>query len=552
MRTTTIEGRRQKAEGGRHWAVRSRRRAYPCFLLSSLCLPPSAFCLLLSVLCLLSACRGRKDAFVIVLESNPEFLDPLRGTDASSERLRQLMFNSLMRKNERFEYVGELATDVQTSEDGKSVTITLRDGVTFHDGKPLTAADAKYTFDTLLASDYRKAASFFEVKGNDRQPYITGIEAPDARTLIFRLRKPWLELPANLVPIPIIPQGSAATQKDRPLGSGAFKFVRYDEAQQVVDLEASENYWEGAPNIKALRMRVILDANTLQAELRSGRVDLAVNTQLSPDAYKALAQDANLKVEQSSGSNIVYLGFNTQSEPVKDARVRQAIAYAIDREGIVRDLLLGQAKVAHSILPEESWAYAPGQRYSFDPEKAKGILDEAGYRDPDGDGPRMRFAQPISFKISASNATVRSYSSVIQNALQQVGIPVNIETLEDNTLRDAQRSGQYQMTTSRWVGGNQDLIFLRDLFTYLMGGGFNRSRYSNPEVDRLLGEAVNTADREKARSLYVQAQEIISRDLPMLPLWYPANMVVARKNVGNIKVDPSAGWGFVKNVTVDQ
>jgi peptide/nickel transport system substrate-binding protein len=497
--------------------------------------------------------RAGGDAFVMVLEAGQKTLDPLRGTDAASERYRQLMFNQLMRKNEQFDYVGELASNAATAPDGLSVTFTLRDDVKFHDGKPLTSADVKYTFDKFLASDSPKAVPFFEGTGASKQPLVTAVEAPDARTAVFRLRRPWLELFANLIPIAIIPENTFESQALKPLGSGAFKFVSYDESQQVVDLEANDNYWEGAPNVKRLKVKVILDANTQQAELVAGRVSLAVNTALSPDAYVNLAKNPNLQVVQSPGVNVQYIGFNSESAPVNNARVRQAIAYAIDRESIIKNLLQGQARIAHSILPQESWAYSTEQKtYNYDPAQAKKLLDEAGFTDPDGDGPRLRFAEPLSFKISASNSVVRQYAGVMQNSLREVGIPVNIETLEDNTLREAQRNGQYQLTAGRWVGGNQDPIFLRDLFTYLTGGNFNRGRYRNAELDKILGEAVTTADRAKAKLLYAQAQDLISREVPMLSLWYNNNMVIARKNVGNIKVTAGADWTFVRNLTVNK
>ena len=322
--------------------------------------------------------EGKTGPFVVTLESPPISFEQLRETDASSERMRQLMFNSLVKKNERFDYVGDLAADVKRAEDGLSYTFTIRDGVKFHNGNPLTAQDAKYTIETLLASGLPKSNDFFEGKGDSRQPLVSGIEAPDARTLVVRLKKPWLNLLSNLVAVGIIPQGSAATQKERPVGSGPFKFARYDESQQLVDLEANESYWAGAPAVKLLRVRSIQDTNTLQAELRSGGVDLAVVANLGADVYRALGQDPNLQVKQFPGANVVYLLFNAQDPVLKDPRVRQAIAYSIDREGIVRDLLLGQARLAHSILPQESWAYTPGQTYNFDIEKAKKLLDEVG------------------------------------------------------------------------------------------------------------------------------------------------------------------------------
>jgi peptide/nickel transport system substrate-binding protein len=516
--------------------------------------------LLVAATMILPGCRTRGDAFVVALSDNISTLDPIGSPtiDAASERVRVLMFNSLVRKNEKFEYVPELATNIQTAEDGMAVTFTLHDGVTFHDGRQLTSADVKYTFDTLFAANSGKTASFFEGSGESKQPFVTAVEATDPRTVIMRLRKPWLSLMTNLVSIGIIPKDSAATQKDHPIGSGPFKFVRFDSAQQVVELEAFQNYWQGAPQIPKLSVRVIGDANALQAELRSQRVDLApLPTNLTSDAFKSLAQDSNLKVEQFPGANFYHITFNTESPPLDKVQVRQAIAYAIDRESIIRDLLLGQGKIAHSILPEESWAYSPGNIYTYDPGKAKQLLDEAGFRDPDGDGPKMRFPKPVVFRISSSSLMIRQYTGVMQNYLKQVGIPVEIETAETNTLREQLRLGQFQITSANWIGGNQDPVFYRDLFLSSEvptqdRASRNRSRYRNPELDRLIEEAVNTADREKARALYAQVQNIVSRDLPLLPLWYPANMVVARKRVGNIKIDGSGDWGFIRNLTVEK
>lgn len=515
--------------------------------------------ILITVLLAAGCRRQQSNAFVIALSDNISTLDPIGSptVDAASERVRVLLFNSLIAKNDRYEYVNELASDLKRSEDGKTVTITLRDSVKFHDGKPLTSADVKYTLDTLLASNSGKSAPFFEGTGATKQPFVQSIAAPDARTVIINLTKPWLSLEPNLVPVGIIPQGTAAAQGDHPVGSGPFKFVSFDRSQQVVDLVANPDYWEGPPQIQSLRVRVIGDANALQAELQSGRIDLApLPTNLSADAVNSLAQNANLQVKQFPGANVNHVTFNTQSAPLDKAVVRQAIAYAIDRENIIRNLLSGQAQIAHSILPESSWAYAQGTTYSYDPEKAKKLLDDAGFRDPDGDGPLMRFPKPVIFKISSASVSARQYSTEIQNSLKRIGIPVEIDTAETNTLRDQLRLGQFQMTTGQWVGGNTDPIFLKDLFATSeiptqQRASRNRSRYSNPELDPILEEAVTTADHEKAKALYARAQEIISRDLPLFPLWYPANIVIARRNIGNINVRGDGDWGFVRKLTVE-
>jgi len=505
-----------------------------------------AVLLILAGLLIPIGCRRKSTSFVIALGDNIRTIDPIGSpsVDAASERVRTLMFNSLVKKDENFDYVGELASDIKRSDDGLTFTFTIRDGVKFQDGRVLTSADAKYTFDTILRNTFAKSASFFEGTGADRKSYVKSVEAPDPKTMIVTLTKPWVGLLSNLVPVAVIPQDSYETEKTHPVGTGPFKFVSYDSSQQVLDLEAFPDYWEGAANIKKLRVRVIPDTNALQAELQAGRVDIApLPTSLSPDAFKLLGQHPNLQVVQFEGSNLNLLTFNTASPPLNDAKVRQAICYSIDREGMIRDLLLGQATIAHSILPEKSWAYSLAQKYSYDPEMAKKLL--AG----------VQFNKPLVFKLSGSSTAGRNYAGVIQNSLKQVGIPVAIETSELNTLFDQLRRGDFQITYGQWVGGNQDPIFFKDLFASSeipseTRPSRNRSRYNNPELDRLLAEAVETFDRQKARELYQKIQEIVARDAPVFPLWYQANMIIAKKNVDNIHVNASGDWGFVRLLTV--
>jgi peptide/nickel transport system substrate-binding protein len=498
-----------------------------------------------------TACRRRAgNAFVIALGDNIRTIDPIGSpsVDAASERVRTLLFNSLVKKDEKFDYVGELASDIKRSDDSLTHTFTLRDGVKFHDGRAMTSADVKYTLDLLFSSNFAKSASFFENAGDKKQSYIKSVEAPDQRTVVVTLTKPWVGLLSNLVPVPIIPKDSYESQKTHPLGTGPFKFISYDNTQQVCDVEAFPEYWDGPAHLQRVRVRVISDMNALQAELQAGRVDIApMPTSLSPDAIKRLEQDRNLQVRAFPGSNVVLLTLNTASPPLDNVKVRQAIAYAIDRQTMIQQLLLGYGKIAHSILPEESWAYSPGHTYNYDPAMARKLLAEANFRAD----------KPVLYKLSGSSIAGRQYAGVIQNALKEVGIPVEIQTSEINTLFDELRRGNFQIAYGQWVGGNQDPIFFKDLFATSeiptqTRSSRNRSRYSNPEIDAAIEQAVNTYDRQKARELYVKIQEIVSRDVPVFPLWYQSNIVIARKNVQNMQVNASGDWYFVKNLTVAQ
>ena len=513
---------------------------------------------LISLLLLPPGCRRHSDAFVIALGDNVRTIDAIgspASVDAASERVRTLMFNTLVKKNERFDYTADLAADIKRSDDGLTFTFTLRDGVKFHDGRVLSSADVKYTLDLVFSSNFAKSASFYEGSGAEKRSLIKSVEAPDERTVVVTLTKPWVGLLSNLVPIAIIPKDSYPQQETHPVGTGPFKFVHYDNAQQVCDMEAFPEYWEGAPKLQSVRVRVVSDMNALQAELQSGRVDIApLPTSLSPDAIKRLEQYPNLQVNVFPGSNVILLTLNTASPPLDNVKVRQAIAYAIDRESLIKNLLLGLGKIAHSIIPEESWAYSSGQTYSYDPARAKQLLDQAGFPDPDGDGPRMRFAKPVIYKLSGSSMAGRQYAGVIQNDLKSVGIPVEIQTTEQTTLLEELRRGNFQIAYTQWVGGNQDPIFYKDLFATSeiptqTRAARNRSRYSNKELDALIDEAVTTFDREKSKELYKKIQEIVSRDVPVFPLWYQSNVVIAQKNVQNIQVNASGDWGFVRNLS---
>ena len=497
------------------------------------------------------SCRTRTTEFVTVaLPEKFSTLDTLTTTasDAAAERVRSLMFNSLVRKNEKFEYVGELAQEIKPSEDGKIITFVLRDGVKFHNGKVFTSADVKYTFDELFKSNSYKSGAFFDTVDDKKVPHIVSLETPDAKTVVITLERASLQnqLLSNFVAIPIIAEGTLAQLSTSPVGSGPFKFVSFDQSQNIVELAAHTDYWEGAPKVAKLRLKTVPDANSLQAELQSGGVDMApLPNNLSPDTINSLGKNSNLKVEQFKGSNIDYLGLNTQSAPLDKVKIRQAIGYGIDREKIIKELLFGQAVIAHSILPEESWAYNAGTKYSFDPTRAKQLLQEAGYKN-----------EPIKFKFSAGNAAVSQYAQVIQNALKEIGLNVEIETLEGNVMRQQLALGQFQMNTGRWIGGNQDPIFLKDLFWSGAIPGekvkcCNRSRYSNSEFDKIIEEAINATDRERAKDSYLKAQEIVSNEVPLFPLWYPANIVVANKRLGNIKVGASGDWSFIKDITVE-
>ena len=525
----------------------------------------------------------------------------------------QLIYDTLVVKDERFEFVPSLAQSFEESPDHQTFTFHLRSGVTFHNGKPLTSADVKYTFESILSP-----ATKSPIRGAVDK--LSSIDAPDSLTVVFHAREPYYTLFGNLPAIGIIPDGSGPEIIRSPLGSGPYKFVSYDEGD-AVRLEANRDYWGGAPDIPHVDIKVVTDNSTRQAELMSGDVDLAYNAQFDPETIRALAGRRDMQVIIGDGASIGYLGVNVSSTSLlTNQKVRQAIAYGIDRDVIIHRLLRDQARKANAIMPPEHWAYDPNVTvYDSDPERAKELLDEAGFPDPDGDGPRPRLTLTM---LTTTTQLSRNIASIMQDQLRRVGIQLDLQSLESATLFDKLSKAQYDLYYLIGIGSNQltdvfqfvyhsrypdpqfneaiaklrgatdpaqmsplfDLLSSRlglreycpssevdklaneaasaessaakkQLYLRIAGlltdrGGQNRMRYCNPRVDDWIVEAERANDRAVKLDLYYKTQQAVSTELPQIYLWYPANVLVARGRVGNIHIEASGSWFFIKSLTL--
>ena len=590
-----------------------------CFLPSAFRLLPSAFCLLLSAFCLLplTGCKrgGEPGTLVIAIEVAPRGFDPRFSTGfQTSARIMQLIFDTLVVKDEKFEFVPSLAESFEESEDHKTFTFHLRADALFHNGKPLTSADVKYTFDSLLSPALKSP-----IRGAVDK--ITSIDTPDSRTVVFRAREPFYSFIGNLPAIGIIPEGAGTEMISAPVGSGPYRFVSYQEGS-AVQLEANPNYWGGAPNIPRVRVKVVTDNSTRQAELMSGEVDLAYNAQFDPETIRALGQRRDMQVILGDGASIGYLGTNVSGNSLlSNNKLRQAVAYGIDREVIIHRLLRDQARKANGIMPPEHWAYDHAVTvYDHDPEHAKQLLDEAGFQDPDGDGPRTRLTLTM---LTTTTQLSRNIAAIMQDQLRRVGIHLDLQSLEPATLFDKLGKAQFDLYYLIGIGFNQltdvfqfvyhsryqdpefndaigklrattDAPQVRPLFDQLDAtlrprrycpnpevdqlaaearstespaarkglylrianlltdrGGQNRMRYCDPEVDSWIVDAERANDRATKLALFSKIQRTVAEELPQIYLWYPANVLAARTRVGNIQIEASGSWFFISKLTVE-
>jgi peptide/nickel transport system substrate-binding protein len=474
----------------------------------------------------------------VAVQSAPNNFDPRVGTDEMSQRVYQLVYTNLMNLDDRLRVVPGLALRLE-NPDPLTYIVHLRRGVKFHDGRDLTSKDVVYTFGSFLDPDF-----FSPRKGAYR--VVEAIEEIDDYTVRFRLKEPFGSFPIQLV-MPVVPEGEGDALRSFPIGTGPYRFVRYVVDDHVA-LSAFEGYYDGLPNNPGVLLKVIPDDTMRGLELRKGSVDLVIND-IGPDIVHQLQEEGRLDVVTSPGMDYAYIGFNMRDPLLADKRVRHAIAHAVDRGAIVKHLRRSLATPAAGLLPPFAWASEPGIReFQHDVARAKQLLDEAGYRDPDGDGPLPRFT--LSLKVS-TNEFIRLQATVLQQNLRDAGISVDVRSYEFATLYADVLKGNFQIFTLQWVGGAvADPDILRRVFhsKQVPPTGFNRGYYSNPDVDRLLDQATGSADDGERKRLYSEVQKLVAEDVPYVSLWHKVNVAVTQPTISGLRLPPAADFTVLKDV----
>jgi len=490
--------------------------------------------LLMTVPLLSCSSKPAPNTLVMIIESSPNNLDPRVGIDGQSERIDGLIFNYLLERDENFNPKPALAERWEIP-DPRTYIFHLRSGVHFHSGQPLTARDVKWTFDSLLTGKIRSPrASTYR--------FVASVEALEEGTVIFHLKEPFSPLLWNLSDgaVGIVPYGTLNEISEHPIGSGPFRFVGAETDKEVV-LERNDDYWGPKPHLERVRFAVVPDAITRALELRKGSADAAINA-LTSDMVAALEREQNLAVLRGPGTVLQYMNFNLRDPILRDVRVRQAIALALDRRPILEYLWRGFAQPANSVLPPQSWAYDDHvPRYEHDPERARQLLDAAGY--PARNGVRFH----LTMKTSTDENT-RLMVAVMQQQLREVQIQLDIRTFEFATFYADITKGAFQIHSLRWIGSNED----PDIFEYAFHSskfpptGANRTFYSSPRMDALIDQARAELDQNTRKKLYAQIQQTLAEDVPSINLWYLDNVLVHTKRVRNLTLNPAGNYDFLK------
>jgi peptide/nickel transport system substrate-binding protein len=503
--------------------------------------------LLIAVATLLAACRpgpsSARDTVIYGVTTQPIRLNPITQPDIVSRWAIELVFDGLVDVDDGLNLIPALATSWETSPDGLTLTFHLRQGVEWHDGQPFTSADVKFTYDTIRDPGIKLTIA----KGDYAS--IAEIETPDDYTAVFCLKQADASLPSKLT-TGIAPrhllegQDLATTAFNRqPVGTGPFRLESWQSDQQLTFV-ANPAYFGGKPGLKRIVWKIVPDTSTLTLQLLSGEVDGA--TVSEPRDFNRLRQEASLAVYPVLGGNF-QISLQLQNPLFQDWHVRQALAYALDKQAVVDKIMAGAAVIATSDILPSSWAYSPDvNTYPYDPDKARAMFAEAGWQ-PGPDGVLVKDGQPFHFELmtDAGDELRKEIALFVRQQWADVGVQAGVVFLERNVfISESLLKGQFEaalLQTS--VRADPDLS--RRFHSRSIEMGQNFLHYSNPEVDALLDQGLMTQDQTQRRAIYFEVQRLMAEDLPQISLFYTRTGYAFRADLKGVRPSPmSPFWNI--------
>ncbi len=494
-----------------------------------------------------SACAG--DSFVTASSAEPSNLIPFLATDSASHDAAERIFNGLVRYNPQLELEGDLAESWETLDGGRTFVFHLRKDVRWHDGRPFTSADVAFTFAKLTDPDLPTPY------GSDFKR-VSKLETPDAFTVRVHYDEPYSPALSSwgmsIVPKHLLENENLMKTEfaRRPVGTGPYRFGRWVSGDRV-ELYANPDYHEGRPGIDRIVIRVVPDPATTFLELHQESID---STALTPLQYARLTDSDFFKKTYGKyrypSFGYTFAAFNLASPLFADARVRQALDMAIDRQEIIDGVLLGLGRPVTGPFSPDSWAYNPDVKPSpFDPAEARRLLEEAGWRDTDGDGVREKDGKPFEFTIVTNQGVVQRQmiAEILQRRFADVGVKMRIKIIEwSSFLKNVVDARKFDMVLLAW-GLSRDPDPYDIWHSSKTGPGeFNFIGYKNDEVDRLILEAQRNFDRDERARICRRIHALIAADKPYLFIYVADALPVVHKRFQNVDVTPiGLGYRFI-------
>ncbi|HAT4072104.1 TPA: ABC transporter substrate-binding protein [Clostridium perfringens] len=504
------------------------------------------------------AAKNRTDTLIVgTTDPKGEFV-PIYSSTLYDSWVNKLVFDGLISNNEKGEAVPNVAESYEVSEDGKTYTFKLNKGIKFTNGQELTAKDVAFTFTSICDPGYdgprmdavSNLVGYEEYNKGDAKS-VEGIKVIDDYTISFTNKNVdaagiW-NFEYGIMPESVykFEKGNFQAVKDKllePVGSGAYKFVHFKPGQEV-KFEKNPDYWKGEPKIPYIVMKVT-NAQTLLQELMAGTVDID-RVGAKPENIDPLKQAGFLNLDLYMQNGYGYIGLNYGSDKVKDPKVRQALLYGLNREGFMQSYYQGYGQVYNSHILPTSWAYNPDvPKYEYNPEKANQLLDEAGWKDTNGNGVRDKDGVELELQwlTYTGSKYVDALIPIVQQSWEQIGVKVTPELMEFGTMMDKVNNREYDIFNGAWnlsIDPDPSGIFA---ISQDVPGGFNNIGWRNEEADKLLKEGKGTTNQEERKKAYAEWQLKFSEDVPYILLGNAQEMFASNSRVKGYNPSTYIDW----------
>lgn len=488
---------------------------------------------------------------VIAIEGSISGLDPHNITDTNAISATSGMYETLVTFNEKQELVGQLAESYEVSDDSLTYTFHLRKGVKFHDGTDFNSEAVVANYNRVVDSDNKlQRRRVFVVTAEDgtEKPRVASIETPDEYTVVFKLTQAYSVFINKLTQFSMI--SPAAIEKYgndimyNPSGTGAFIYKEWIEGDHITIVK-NENYWDGAPSIDSVTIKEVPEAGSRTAMLQTGEADFVYP--MSSDQVAAIEGTGDISVNAGTSNIMRYVTLNMDLKELSDVRVRQAMNYAIDKNAYIQLMYSGYGLAATSIVPSCISYYTEQTPYTYDLEKAKTLMKEAGYED--------------GFKLTlwGDNTTQEIKGmTFIQQQLQQIGIDVEVVPMEPATVSDKiyveKNEAEINMWYVNWSASDRSTdSSVRALLysTMCPPTSANTAYYNNSEFDSLLDQGLTSTDSDELTTIYAKAQEIAWNDAPWLFLGNDQVIYATKSYLSSVSVLPDGALNY-KNAVLAQ
>ncbi|MEC0201148.1 ABC transporter substrate-binding protein [Paenibacillus lautus] len=499
-----------------------------------------------------TAAKNRKDTLIVGMTSPKGVFNPFFWQTAYDKYVVEAIFDSFFTLNGDGTYSNRLAESVEVSEDKLKYTFKLKQGVTYSDGTPVTVKDYAFAMKVLHDASYDGQSDIFSTHVKGGQEYhdgkakdISGVKVIDDHTIEIEVTEANAMTKDSLGDISFVPeayygkdykQGNLEYMKNlhtKPIGSGQYVLKSFAPGQEVV-LEANPNYFLGAPKIKNVIYKTTTDETKL-AMFQSGEIDMDMVT-VNEDTVEELKSMGFLDINIFPTNGYGYVAMNHKNPKFQDAKVRQALLYGLNRAEIVEIIYGPYANVINIPQSNVSWAYTTEgiDTHEFDIEKAKQLLDEAGWV-PGADGIREKDGQKfeIHFSATADNPVVDALIPVMNQNYQELGIKIVAETLDFNAIMDKKDKGDFEMFFAAW-GLTPD----PESTVYRTDGQQNDIGYSNPAYDAAMDKGLKAFDLEERKAAYAEAYQVLNQDVPDLPIYQRRDMWGINSRVNGMEITP--------------